>query len=109
VVTRPFDRERAGEVLEAGSGGVRVRVAGRRCDEDDQLVRVLRREHVGADGVPGVIERLSGVGGGGSVDQRICAVAGPQLTAARERGLEVAGQVDACEGAFAENGGVVGG
>jgi hypothetical protein len=107
VVARPFDRERAGEVLEAGAGGLRVRVSGRGRDQDDQPVRLLRRERVGADGVPGGVERLLGVGVGRPVDQRAGPLCRPQLAEPRRDGAVVGLEPDAREDAFAEDGGWV--
>jgi hypothetical protein len=64
---------------------------------------------MGADGVPGVVEGLLRAGRGGAVDEGAVAFGRPQLLAARQRGLEVAGHLDAFEDAGAENSGWGGG
>jgi hypothetical protein len=64
---------------------------------------------VGADRVPGVVERLLGVGGGRAVDQRAVASGGAEGLEAVGDGAVVGFELDAFEGSGAENGGWVGG
>jgi hypothetical protein len=70
VPARPFDAERAREILQTGAGGLVVGVFGRRGEEHDQ------RRLVRADRVPGLVEGLAPALCG-AVDEDVGALARP--------------------------------